>query len=131
MNHYFVTPAPISNDQLLASLRREADASLRLAPERLPWRGTEDLPSRHERPHTPPRDRLPARRHVAGHELDAQDERVARVLASSGPMLRRDIEDRLNLPYRDVMRSLTHLQRAGRVAYDGMAQPRWRLLDYT
>jgi hypothetical protein len=36
----------VSNEEFLASLRRETDSSLRAHPERLPWQRTEHLESR-------------------------------------------------------------------------------------
>jgi hypothetical protein len=81
MNHYFVpSNAPISDDQLLASLRHDVECSLRIQPERLPWRGTEDLESRHDRTSstashaassTASHAGVPAERRPIPRELDA------------------------------------------------------------
>jgi hypothetical protein len=113
------------NAQFIASLRRETDISLRDHPERLPWRRTERLETRHGRTsRAAPRDETPARRRDAAGE---RDERVARALASSGPMRRRELEDELGLLSRDVTTSLYRLRVAGRAAYDGTRVTRWRL----
>jgi hypothetical protein len=77
MNYYFVhSNAPISDDQLLASLRHDVECSLRIQPERLPWRGTEDLGSRHDRTsstasHAASHAGVPAERRPIPRELDA------------------------------------------------------------
>jgi hypothetical protein len=101
------------NAQFIASLRRETDISLRDHPERLPWRRTERLETRHGR--------------TSRGAARERDERVARALASSGPMRRRELEDELGLLSRDVTTSLYRLRVAGRAAYDGTRVTRWRL----
>ena len=117
-----------SNEEFLASLRRETDSSLRDHPERLPWQRTEHLESRLRGPHATQSSNPSPRQRDASHERDELDELVARALGS-GPLLRRELEDELGLWYRDVMASLDRLRQAGRVVYQGPKNlPRWRLV---
>jgi predicted HTH transcriptional regulator len=115
----------VSNEEFLASLRRETDSSLRAHPERLPWQRTEHLESRLRGPHATQSSNPSPRQRDASHE---RDELVARALAA-GPMKRREVENELGLSFRDATESLDRLRQAGRVVYQGPKNlPRWRLV---
>jgi predicted HTH transcriptional regulator len=117
--------ARVSNEEFLASLRRETDSSLRDHPERLPWQRTEHLESRLRGPHATQSSKPSPRQRDASHQ---RDELVARALAA-GPMKRREVENELGLSFRDATASLDRLQQAGRVVYEGPKNlPRWRLV---
>ena len=115
----------VSDEEFLASLRRETDSSLRAHPERLPWQRTEHLESRLRGPHATQSSNPSPRQRGASHE---RDELVARALAA-GPMKRREVENELGLSFRDATESLDRLRQAGRVVYEGPKNlPRWRLV---